>query len=105
MKINSYNVIKYYHRIPRNLRDSWDPDAKMGKPNIGFDVEWVYGYRGKDASGGRNIYQVCNIPIVVIVLIRCRKFQILLHIYFTLYPFECLHCTLLSSVSIYVTIH
>ena len=68
-----YNVIKYYHRIPRNLRDSWDPEAKMEKPNIGFDVEWVYGYRGKDASGGRNIYQVYKISIIVLVLLLIFK--------------------------------
>ena len=59
-----YNINLYHDRIPRHLRDSWDPDAKLEKPNIGFDVEWVYGYRGKDASGGRNIYQVRNIPII-----------------------------------------
>ena len=40
------------------MRDEWDPDGKLEKPVVDFEVEWVYGYRGKDASGGRNIYQV-----------------------------------------------
>ena len=48
------------NRVPPNLRDEWDPDGKLEKPDVDFEVEWVYGYRGKDASGGRNIYQVCE---------------------------------------------
>ena len=48
-------------RIPPSLRDEWDPDAKLEKPKVDFEVEWVYGYRGKEPSGGRNIYHVSTI--------------------------------------------
>ena len=55
--LNEYFWI-FVKRVPPNLRDEWDPDGKLEKPDVDFEVEWVYGYRGKDASGGRNIYQV-----------------------------------------------
>ena len=49
-------------RIPPDLRNEWNAKGKLNKkldkPDIDFEVEWVYGYRGKVPSGGRNIYQV-----------------------------------------------
>ena len=58
---NEYNFERnIFTRVPPNLRDEWDPDRKLDKPDVDFEVEWVYGYRGKDVSGGRNIYQVCD---------------------------------------------
>ena len=59
-------AINHLSRIPPELRDEWEPDTKLPKPSIDFDVEWVYGYRGKDSSGGRNIYQVSHTQIVLL---------------------------------------
>ena len=52
--------IIYFCRIPQDIREKWDPDGSLEKPKIDFEVEWVYGYRGKEPSGGRNIFQVHN---------------------------------------------
>ena len=59
-------AINRLSRIPPELRDEWEADTKLPKPSIDFDVEWVYGYRGKDPSGGRNIYQVSHTQIVLV---------------------------------------
>ena len=50
--------LQFRNRVPPGLRDEWNSDGKIEKPDVNFEVEWVYGYRGKDPSGGRNIYQV-----------------------------------------------
>ena len=41
-------------RIPPDLRD-WDPEDEMDAPDDDFDMDWVYGYRGKDSSNNIHI--------------------------------------------------
>ena len=75
-KCQLYSIITdsklFWIRVPPNLRDEWDPEGKLEKPDIDFEVEWVYGYRGRDASGGKNIYQVttwtCHSLLLLIIL-------------------------------------
>ena len=60
-------------RIPTDLRKSWDPETTLSKPDLDFDVEWVYGYRGRDGTGGSNLYQlntdeICYTVAAVVIL-------------------------------------
>ena len=54
-----------FARIAPNIRDKWDPDAKLEKPKVDFEVEWVYGYRGRDARS--NLYLLPTGEIVYFV--------------------------------------
>ena len=53
--------------IPEELRDDWDPDEPLPKPDIKLHLEWVYGYHGH--TGGQfnnasNILFLQNVSIL-----------------------------------------
>ena len=45
-------------RIPKKERENYDPDLVVDEPEEDFSIEWIYGYRGRDASGGPNIFSL-----------------------------------------------
>ena len=53
----------------------------MEAPELDFDVEWVYGYRGRETSGGSNVLslpssgEICYSIAAVVVLYNMETHQ------------------------------
>ena len=58
-------------RIAPDYRDDWDMAEKEEMPEADFGVEWVYGYRGRDASDnmhnlptGEVVYYIAAVAVL-----------------------------------------
>ena len=71
--------------IPEELRDDWDPDEPLPKPDIDLHLEWVYGYQGHTGGQFNNASNILFLQNVSIL--NCELF-----IFFRIFKKQMLGC-------------
>lgn len=47
--------------VPEEFREEWDPDEFLPKPDVDFELDWVYGFQASGSLQNSNLIFLQNV--------------------------------------------